>query len=161
MPLQWNPSCEATPFAPEKWPFKGGGWRLIRGRNQYIYVKINIVEWPFQRGWPLVRVASQKGFHCTDIHTDQSPHDDYQIAEQNLLKACQSRASKTKARRRPSDAIKLNWTVQSRLLVCRGLQLVRDDHELFLTRFKFWIAVQLRLLVCTVLQLTRVAIRCS
>ena len=20
--------------------------------------------WPFQRGWPLVRVASQKGFHC-------------------------------------------------------------------------------------------------
>ena len=39
--VQWNPSCEATPFASEKWPF--------------------------QRGWPLVscRVASQKGFHCT------------------------------------------------------------------------------------------------
>ena len=23
--LQWNSSCEATPFAPEKWPFKRGG----------------------------------------------------------------------------------------------------------------------------------------
>ena len=35
-----------------------------QGRNQYIYVYIYIVKWPFQRGWPLVRVASQKGFHC-------------------------------------------------------------------------------------------------
>ena len=47
-----------------------------------------------------------------------------------------------KARRRPSDAIELNWTVQSRLLVCGGLQLVRDDRELFLLRFKFRIPVQ-------------------
>ena len=23
--VQWNPSCEATPFALEKWPFKRGG----------------------------------------------------------------------------------------------------------------------------------------
>ena len=23
--IQWNPSCEATPFAPEMWPFKRGG----------------------------------------------------------------------------------------------------------------------------------------
>ena len=23
--VQWNPSCEATPFEPEKWPFKRGG----------------------------------------------------------------------------------------------------------------------------------------
>ena len=22
--IQWNPSCEATPFASEKWPFKRG-----------------------------------------------------------------------------------------------------------------------------------------
>ena len=22
--VQWNPSCEATPFVPEKWPFKRG-----------------------------------------------------------------------------------------------------------------------------------------
>ena len=34
---------------------------LVRGRNQYIY----IVKWPLQRGWPLVRVASQKDLHCT------------------------------------------------------------------------------------------------
>ena len=26
--VQWNPSCEAIPFASEKWP-------LVRGRNQY------------------------------------------------------------------------------------------------------------------------------
>ena len=25
MSLQWNPSCEATPLAPEKWPFKSDG----------------------------------------------------------------------------------------------------------------------------------------
>ena len=24
-PVQWNPSCEATPFAPGKWAFKRGG----------------------------------------------------------------------------------------------------------------------------------------
>ena len=23
--IQWNPSCEATPFVPEKWPFKRSG----------------------------------------------------------------------------------------------------------------------------------------
>ena len=40
--IQWNPSCDATPFAPEKWPFKRGG--LPSGRNQYIYVKIYIVK---------------------------------------------------------------------------------------------------------------------
>ena len=48
-----------------KWPFKRGG--LVRGKNQYIYVKIYIVKWPFQRGWPLFRVAPQKGFHCNCI----------------------------------------------------------------------------------------------
>ena len=25
MLIQWNPSCEVTPFAPEKWPFKSSG----------------------------------------------------------------------------------------------------------------------------------------
>ena len=52
-------------------------------------------------------------------------------------------------------ATRSNWTVQSRLLVCGGLQLVRDDPELFLMRFKFQIAVQSRFLVCAVLQLAR------
>ena len=37
------------------------GVASVRGKNQYIYVKIYIVKWPFQRGWPLIRVASQKG----------------------------------------------------------------------------------------------------
>ena len=23
--IQWNPSCEATSFVPEKWPYKRGG----------------------------------------------------------------------------------------------------------------------------------------
>ena len=40
------------------------GWSLVMGGNQYIYIWIYNVEWPFQRGWPLVRVASQKKFHC-------------------------------------------------------------------------------------------------
>ena len=44
--------------------FFQGWWPLIRGRNQYIFVKIYIVKWPFQREWSLM-VASHKGFHCT------------------------------------------------------------------------------------------------
>ena len=63
--IQWNPSCEATPFPSEKWPFKTGG--LSSGVEIYIYVQIYIIKWPFQRGWPLVRVTSQKGFHCKKI----------------------------------------------------------------------------------------------
>ena len=60
--IQWNPSCEATPFALEKWPFKRGG--LLSG------VEINTFMFKFtlssglSRGGALVRVASQKGFHC-------------------------------------------------------------------------------------------------
>ena len=68
---------------------------------------------------------------------------------------CITLSPRRKTRRRPSDAIELNGTVQSRLLVCGGLQLVRDDRELFLFRFKFRIAVQSRRLVCAVLQLAR------
>ena len=30
--IQWNLSCEATPFVPQK------EWPLVRGRNHYIYV---------------------------------------------------------------------------------------------------------------------------
>ena len=63
--IQWNPSCEATPFAPEKWHFKKGGLSSGVEINTFIYVEIYIIKGPFQRGWPLVRVASQKGFHCT------------------------------------------------------------------------------------------------
>ena len=57
--LEWNPSCEATPFAPEKWPFKRGG--LSSG------VEINTFMFRFilsnglsrgvglSSGWPLKR----------------------------------------------------------------------------------------------------------
>ena len=57
--IQWNPSCEATPFASEKWPFKRGG--LLS------WVKINTFMFIFtlpsglsregglSSGWPLKR----------------------------------------------------------------------------------------------------------
>ena len=57
--VQWNPFCEATPFASEKWPFKRGG--LSSG------VEINIFMFRFtlstglsrggglSSGWPLKR----------------------------------------------------------------------------------------------------------
>ena len=57
--IQWNPSCEATPFAHKKWPFKRGG--LSSG------VEINTFMFRFtlssglsrggslSSGWPLKR----------------------------------------------------------------------------------------------------------
>ena len=57
--LRWNPSCEATPFAPEKWPFQRDG--LSSG------VEINTFMFRFtlssglsrggglSSGWPLKR----------------------------------------------------------------------------------------------------------
>ena len=56
--VQWNPSCEANPFAPEKWPFKRGGLSSV---------KINTFMFRFtlsnglsrgvglSSGWPLKR----------------------------------------------------------------------------------------------------------
>ena len=61
--VQWNPSCEANPFALGKWPFKRGCLSSGVEINTFMF-KFYIVKWPFQRGWPMVRVASQKGFHC-------------------------------------------------------------------------------------------------
>ena len=58
-PIQWNPSCEANPFASQKWPFKRGG--LLSG------VKINTFMFRYtlssglsrggslSSGWPLKR----------------------------------------------------------------------------------------------------------
>ena len=48
-PLLWG-----HPFFTRKLAFREG-WPLIRGKNQYIYVKNNIVKWSFKRGWPLKR----------------------------------------------------------------------------------------------------------
>ena len=61
--IQWNPSCEATPFAPEKWPFKRGGLSSGVEINTFMF-RLTVSSGPFQRWRPLVRVASQKGFHC-------------------------------------------------------------------------------------------------
>ena len=36
------------------------------------YLSFNIVKWPFQRGWSLIRVASLKGFHCIKPGADQA-----------------------------------------------------------------------------------------
>ena len=58
--IQWNPSCELPPpLCIRKVAFQEG-WPLVVGRNQYIYVMIYIVKWPFHRGYPLdlVRVLS-------------------------------------------------------------------------------------------------------
>ena len=46
------------------WPFKRGGLSSGDELNKFMFVK-----WPFQRGLPLVRMASQKGFHYTLIIT--------------------------------------------------------------------------------------------
>ena len=40
-PLLWD-----HPFYTRKVAFQEG-WPLVRGRNQYIYIKISIVQWPF------------------------------------------------------------------------------------------------------------------
>ena len=52
--IQWNPSCEATPFALEKWPFKRGS--LSSG------VEINTFMFRFTLSSGLSRgVASHQG----------------------------------------------------------------------------------------------------
>ena len=98
----------------------------------------------------LRRIIRRFGSLPTTAYSNRIPSD-VNVHEERLWRVL----NLNKARRRPSDAIELNWTVQTRLLVCGGLQLVRDDRELFLLRFKFRIAVQSRRLVCAVLQLAR------
>ena len=52
--VQWNPSCEATPFASEEWPFKRGG--LSKG------VEINTFMFKFTLSSGLSRgVVSRHG----------------------------------------------------------------------------------------------------
>ena len=36
--IQWNPSCEATPFASEKWPFKRGGHSSGVKINTFMFI---------------------------------------------------------------------------------------------------------------------------
>ena len=76
--IQWNPSCEATPFAPEKWPFKRGG--LSSG------VEINTFMFRFTlssglsrgggllSGWPLKRGSTVQGKLLNAILVCGTPH---------------------------------------------------------------------------------------
>ena len=55
--IQSNPSCEATPFAPEKWPFKRGGLSSGVEINTFMFRLHCQVAFP-------EGVASCQGFHC-------------------------------------------------------------------------------------------------
>ena len=66
VPIQWNPSCEATPFSPEKWPFKRGGLSL--GVEIYTFIfRVTVLSglsrgvglssgWPLKRGFTVYNV---------------------------------------------------------------------------------------------------------
>ena len=51
--VHWNPSCEATPFAPEKWPFKRGG--LSSGVEINTFMLRFTLSSGLSSGWPLKR----------------------------------------------------------------------------------------------------------
>ena len=55
-----EPFLRGHPFGTRNVAFPEGS-PFIVAKNEYIVVQIYIVQRPFQRGWPLVRVASQKG----------------------------------------------------------------------------------------------------
>ena len=57
--VQWNPSCEATPFASEKWPFKKGGLSSGVEINTFMF-RFTLSSGLFRggglsSGWPLKR----------------------------------------------------------------------------------------------------------
>ena len=52
--IQWNPSCEASPFAPVKWPFKWGG--LLSGVEINTFMSSGLSRGcDLLSGWPLKR----------------------------------------------------------------------------------------------------------
>ena len=58
MDIQWNPSCEATPFASEKWPFKGVASCRVE-INTFMF-RFTLSSGPsrgggLSSGWPLKR----------------------------------------------------------------------------------------------------------
>ena len=59
MHIQWNPSCEATPFVSEKWPFKRGGLSLGVEINTSMF-RFSLLSGlsrgnGLSSGWPLKR----------------------------------------------------------------------------------------------------------
>ena len=67
MIVQWNPSCEATPFALEKWPFKRGGLSSGVEINTYMFrftVSIGLSRGVcLSSGWPLKRGSTVTGVY--------------------------------------------------------------------------------------------------
>ena len=53
--IQWNPSCEATPFASEKWPFKRGGLSSEVEINSFMFRFTLSRLTGLSSGWPLKR----------------------------------------------------------------------------------------------------------
>ena len=63
--VQWNPSCEATPFASEKWPFKRGGFSSGVEINTFI-LRLTLSSGlsrggGLSSGWPLKRGSTVGG----------------------------------------------------------------------------------------------------
>ena len=68
--LQWNPFCESTPFSPEKWPFKRGGFSSGVEINTFM-LRLTVSSGlsgvvGLTLGW------SQKRFYCSSICSDDS-----------------------------------------------------------------------------------------
>ena len=57
--IQWNPSCEDTPFAHEKWPFRRGGLSSEVKINTFMFRFILSSDLSrgggLSSGWPLKR----------------------------------------------------------------------------------------------------------
>ena len=57
--VQWNPSCEATPFLPEMWPFKRGGLSSGVEINIFMFRFTLSIGFPrgvgLSSGWPIKR----------------------------------------------------------------------------------------------------------
>ena len=57
--IEWNPSCEATPFVAEMWPFKWGGLSSGVEINTFVF-RFTLSsglsrEVGLSSGWPLKR----------------------------------------------------------------------------------------------------------
>ena len=80
--IQWNPSCQATPFSPEKWPFKRGGLSSEVEINTFMF-RFTLSSGlsrggGLTSGWPLKRGST--------VHT-QSPQQPHTFT-QNLNSYC-------------------------------------------------------------------------
>ncbi len=63
MHVQWSFSNKARIFVKKLRPHLRGG--VVRGRSTDIHSSSGKDLWPYQRGWPLLRVATKRG---TTVH---------------------------------------------------------------------------------------------